>query len=158
MTPEYCLHLIDCALVRLPTKMTSPQAKVMLLAIALQESELKARRQHGGGPARGFWQFEVNGVRGVMKHDASLAQARLALVELNYKDLVNDPSGVYLRLEDNDLLAATFARLLLWTLPQALADGEAEGWLQYMLAWRPGKPRKEAWPANFKLAKETVNG
>lgn len=49
------------ALLLLPAKMTSPQAELMLLAIGLQESELKHRRQHGNGPARSLWQAEQGG-------------------------------------------------------------------------------------------------
>jgi len=42
------------ALAILPAKMDTPQARVMLLAIGLQESEFAHRRQMGNGPARGF--------------------------------------------------------------------------------------------------------
>ena len=60
----------------LPSRMDSPEARVMLLSIGLQESRLHYRRQIGG-PARGLWQFELGtkesrgGVWGVYLHAAS---------------------------------------------------------------------------------------
>ena len=46
---------IDPALELFPKHMDSPQARVMLLSIGLQESRFEYRRQMGNGPARGFW-------------------------------------------------------------------------------------------------------
>ena len=48
--------ILDPAAKLLPG-MDSAKARVMLLAIGLQESRFEHRRQIGG-PARGFWQFE----------------------------------------------------------------------------------------------------
>lgn len=50
---------IEPALRLLPPAMDTVKARVMLLAIGLQESAFAARRQAGNGPARGFWQFEL---------------------------------------------------------------------------------------------------
>ena len=59
------------ALAALPARMRSREAVVMLLAIGLQESLFKYRRQMANGPARGFWQFEkMGGVAGVLQHRA----------------------------------------------------------------------------------------
>ncbi len=44
------------------------RARVLMLAIAGQESAWKYRAQVGG-PARGFWQFEVTGVDGVLNRN-----------------------------------------------------------------------------------------
>lgn len=61
----------------LPVAMDTPQARVELLAIGLQESRFEHRRQMGNGSARGFWQFEQGtratrgGVWGVYLHDSS---------------------------------------------------------------------------------------
>ena len=44
----------------LPDRMDTPEARVMMLAIGLQESRFVHRRQIKG-PARGFWQFEQGG-------------------------------------------------------------------------------------------------
>lgn len=133
------------ALSLLPPAMDSREARVIVLAIGFQESDFEARRQHGDGPARGFWQFERGGgVRGVLEHPATRAAAASLLDTLNYSS-----EDVYAALEHNDLLACAFARLLLWTHPAPMpADGPA-AWAYYLATWRPGKPRPDEWAANF---------
>lgn len=143
MTPAKALeHVIVPALAELADGMDSPPARVMLLAIALQESNL-AHRHQVGGPAHGLWQFERGGgVRGVLTHSASQRRAR-ALCELH--GIAPTVAAVYEALEHDDVLAAGFARLLLWTLPVALPaiGDEQAAWEQYIEAWRPA-PRDEA--------------
>lgn len=144
--------VIPGALQVLPAPMDSPAARSMLLAIALQESNCCARRQLNG-PARGFWQFEIGGVRGVLSHPASKPHLAEALALLSYP-VTADATLPYMALEHNDILAAILARLLLWTDPTALpaADDAETGWTIYARTWRPGKPRKRDWPANFAQA------
>lgn len=135
---------IEPALAWLPPKMTSDAARVTLLAIGLQESRFEHRWQVLNtpgvkGPARSFWQGEQGGgmVAGVMSHPASEALAREAC---RAHGVVFTTKAVWLAIEDNDVLAAIMARLLLWTEPKALpppAD-EAAAWLFYLRAWRPG--------------------
>lgn len=88
-----------------------------MLAIAGQESGLAHRRQVKGS-ARGLWQFEEGGgVRGVLNHPST----RVAAAELCKAQGVSaSQASVYLQLELDDFLAAGFARLLLFTLPQRL--------------------------------------
>ncbi|MGE4339417.1 MAG: hypothetical protein AB7E55_26120 [Pigmentiphaga sp.] len=147
---------ITPALALLPARMDTAEARVMLLAIALQESRFVHRRQIGG-PARGFWQFEKGsrasrgGVWGVFLHAASrdhlpaLCKAR---------SLACDPDAIYAALEYDDVLAAGVARLLLWTDPKALPQiGEADSaWALYQRTWRPGKPHPQTWPALYAQA------
>ena len=134
----------------LPAKMDSQAAWAMLFAIASQESRLDARRQIGG-PARGFWQFEFGGIKGVLAHPASQPLIRIVLDRLDYD---YSPDTSYTAIEHNDVLAFAYARCLLWTLPGPLparVDWDI-AWNQYLVSWRPGKPRKETWPAFFKQA------
>jgi hypothetical protein len=58
----------------------------------------------------------------------------------------------------NGPLAAAFARWLLYTDPAPLPKIGAENgaWNYYLRNWRPGKPHPETWPANYKLAVDTV--
>jgi hypothetical protein len=123
----------------------------MLIAIGHQESRFAARRQLGG-PARGFWQFELGGVNGVLSHVATKGPIGDALKALQYPHTPT-PLGCHLALEHNDVLAATFARLLLWSLPGALpVQSEPDrGWAQYVGAWRPGKPRPETWSESWAI-------
>lgn len=139
----------------LPSRMDSDRATVMLLAIGLQESRFEHRRQIKG-PARGFWQFERGGgVRGVLSHSATAALAREVCVA---REVLPTSHAVYDRLEHDDVLAAAFARLLLWTLPKPLPQiGDADtAWAQYIDAWRPGKPHRARWAGNYAGAVEAV--
>lgn len=136
----------------LPTAMDTPNARAMLLAIALQESKCCHRRQIGG-PARGFYQFEKGGgVKGALIHSATKTHAQQAMQLLAYKDAAVETA--FDAIEHNDTLATVFARLLLYTLPDKLpTDTQAsEGWGQYVRAWRPGKPHPQTWDANFSAA------
>lgn len=125
----------------LPENFTSERAVTMLVAIGLQESRFVHRRQIGG-PARGFWQFEWAGVRGVLNHPASKPFAEEAC---EARGVPASVGGVHGRLAEDDALAAAFARLLLWTDPSPLPDDEQAAWDYYVRNWRPGKPRRETW-------------
>lgn len=140
------------ALSLLPERLDSAEARAMVLAIGLQESEFAARVQGGGGPAHGYWQFEKNGgVNGVLTTAGTLAMLRPVLHVLNYPP---DVLTCYTAITHNDVLACCFARLLLWTVPGRLPGMHEsdKGWHQYRDGWRPGKPRPAAWPQNFEAA------
>lgn len=152
---------IDPALAILPPAMDSAEARVMLLAIGMQESRFEHRRQLGNGPARGWWQFERGtrqsrgGVWGVMLHDAS----RYWLARLcQARGCEFTADAIWRRIETDDVLAAGLARLLLFTDPRRLpALGDADGgWRLYMRTWRPGKPHPQTWPAYYRRAHVVV--
>ena len=92
-------------------------------------------------------------MRGVLLHKASKPHLANALSALAYP-VTDDATVPYVAIEHNDVLAAVCARLLLWTLPAALPPpSEPEtAWLQYVTAWRPGKPRRETWDAYYAQA------
>lgn len=145
------------ALTLLPPRMNSPDAQLLLLAIGLQESRFQHRRQING-PARGFWQFEQGGgVRGVLTHVASRDEARMLCVARRVEP---SSASVYAALDTDDVLAAGFARLLLWTDPARLpAAGDTEGaWALYLRTWRPGKPHPQTWPALHARARAALGG
>jgi hypothetical protein len=151
MTPAIFLRTaVDPALALLPERMTSPEARALIVAIASQESSLVHRRQFAG-TARSYLQFEIPGIEGVLTHEGTWAYARGACVDL---DVLPTAPGVYIAIEYQDVLACAFARLLLWTLPGQLpqASDTDEAWMQYVGLWRPGKPRPERWAANFRDA------
>jgi hypothetical protein len=154
---------IEPALALLPPKMDTPAARVMLLAIGLQESRFFYRAQkiagkpYEKGPARGFWQFErAGGVNGVLSHPATKEFAR-AICPI--RNVPIDTVLVHARLEDDDVLAAAFARLLLWTDAKPLpAIGAEHGaaWDCYVRNWRPGKPHRDTWDAFHAQARGQV--
>lgn len=147
---------INPAMALLPARMDTPAARVVLLAIGLQESRF-VHRQQIGGPARGFWQFEKGtrasrgGVWGVFLHAAS--KDHLAAL-CKARSVACDPDAIYAALEYDDVLAAGVARLLLWTDPKPLPSiGDADtAWALYLRTWRPGKPHPQTWPDLYRQA------
>ncbi|MEN5115838.1 hypothetical protein ABE488_00675 [Luteimonas sp. TWI662] len=131
------------ALALLPAAMDTPQARVMLLAIAGQEADFRHRRQILGsgspGPAASLWQGEQGGgmVAGVRTHPATREYAAAL-----YRDRGVEPTNaaIWRAIERDDVLAAGLARLLLWSDPRALpAVTDVEGaWQLYLRTWRPG--------------------
>lgn len=143
-------------------KMQTPAAQRMLLSIARQESgpSLDARYQNSPsaspGPARGWWQFEEGGgVKGVLNHSASKS---LALAACSGLWVQPQQSAVWRAIEGNDVLATSFARLLLWTdaAPLTIDMGPNAGWDYYVRNWRPGKPHRDTWNDNWVQATDTV--
>jgi len=150
------------ALALLPTKANTPEARVQLLAIGLQESGLTTRVQKvaggGDGPAHGLLQFERGGgVTGVLSHPASRDLALQVCIGRRLPSTLS--SVVWDELASDDVLAFAFGRLLLMTDPKRLpALGEADAsWDCYQRNWRPGKPRPEHWAANYAAALAAVS-
>lgn len=164
ISPVEAQDIITEAFALLPGKMASAEARVMITAICLQESNLAARRQYGDGPARGLPQFERGGgVRGVLRHPASQEPARNFCAARGVPFTEIDVWGA---MEFDDVLSMGMARLLLWTdarwLPAAdelidpSAPEESASWQYYARNWRPGKPHPEKWPRNHELAVAAV--
>ena len=135
---------IKTALVLLPESMNTKEAVTLMVAIGLQESRFKHRKQIGG-PARGYWQFESGGgVKGVMHHRSSNRHAKAVCDAL---EVPWDQNTIYNTLAENDVLAAAFARLLLWTDPRSVPaiGAVTDSWDYYIRNWRPGKPHIHTW-------------
>lgn len=166
---DLLLQVIRPALKFLPLAMTSEKAEVLLIAISGQEANFEHRWQvvdrkkpEKRGPARGLWQFELGkkgtgaGVWGVFEHAAS----RYWLAQVcKMRAVPFDARSIWLALEDDDLLAACVARLLLFTDPKALPEvSDADGaWKLYRYrTWRPGKPHPEKWVRYHTTARRAV--
>jgi len=133
----------------LPLKMDSPFARINQAAIGQQESGYLVRRQYGNGPARGYWQFEEGGgVKGVMEHKST---AELSRSVCHARGVPFVRRTVWEALETDDVLAAAFCRLLMWTDSGKLPTTEADGWAMYARTWRPGRPHPDKWPASWKF-------
>ncbi|WP_280191982.1 hypothetical protein [Delftia sp. PS-11] len=161
---------INPALALLPAAMDTPEARVMLLTIGLQESrfvhryQLVKARPGAKGPARGFWQFELGtragrgGVWGVYLHPASRYWLSGVCVA---RGVAFEPRAIWKAIEQDDVLAAALARLLLFTDPRRLPSvSDARGaWMLYALrTWRPGKPHRQTWDAFHAQARAVVAG
>jgi hypothetical protein len=142
----------------LPAKMRTEEALVMVYAIGLQESEYRYRRQMVGdppkpiGPAKGYYQFERGGgCRGVVTHAAS----RYWMHDIcGRRGIDFNATAIWNASENDDVLAAAAARLLLFTDPRKLPvlGDEKAAWNLYMRVWRPGKSHPEKWPKNYAAA------
>lgn len=158
MTPETFVDTaIDPALALLPPRMDSQEAVALLVAIALQESGLKYRRQIGG-PALGFLQWELPQVGLVLRHPVVGPLARKVLAELVYEPGDPPHEHIHAAMEHNDILNAAFSRLLLWPDAAPLPKrGDVQGSLAtHLRVWRPGRPRPLDWPANYVRAWNAV--
>ena len=136
-------------------------ARRMILAIAMQESGLRHRRQVSAdgtesGAASSFVQFEKGGgCKGVLTHRGVKDIMLKACADFN---LTPTPEGLWEAMRYNDVIACIAARLLLFTLPNRLPETQEQGWLQYLDAWRPGKPHPEKWPTIWSAADLIVKG
>jgi hypothetical protein len=135
----------------LPEKMDSIEARALIFSIFLQESRLVNRVQIGNGPAHGFGQFELAGIKGVLNHPSTRGHIATVLRNMGYDSrLVTS----YEAIVHNDILAVCYARLLLWSSPKPLPQmGDIVGaWEYYVEQWRPGKPVRPSWDALYKQA------
>ncbi|MFN3766844.1 MAG: hypothetical protein ACK4TD_00605 [Ectopseudomonas guguanensis] len=157
---------ITPALALLPARMSSLESEVMLLAIGLQESRFKHRRQLVGspprptGPAKSFWQAEQGGgmVTGLLRyHDDRVRDLAVGLCAV--RGVEPSPRAVWNAIERDDVLAAGLARLLLWADPGRLPRlGDADdAWQLYLRTWRPGKPHRSTWDALYAKAVAEVS-
>src|SRR5690606_6761900 len=164
ITPhDFVGQIMEPALDLLPARMGSIEARIMLLAIALQESGLAPRwqvvdlrRPAIKGPARGLVQFEQGGgVNGALTHAASRDYAADVCLA---RGVVAAPAQVCAALDQVDVLAAAPGRLLLWTDPRALpaADDVLGGWNLYQRVWRPGRPHPETWARHHATARAAL--
>ncbi len=153
-------HFIKPGLSLLPSRMDTPEARVQLVAIGLQESRFQHRFQMGfkpeNAPARGFWQFELGGgITGVLNHRTTRAHIWRVCKNLRIENVAG---ACYEAVAFNDALACVFARLLLWTIPRPLPEiGQVdEAWDYYIEGWRPGKPHRHTWDDLYAQAVEIV--
>lgn len=134
------------------TRYRSTDAVFMLTAIAVHESGLRAFQLSTSGfplrsAARGLWQFEIEGVRSVVRHDAAYGCLEDLDHALAWRARIK-PEQVWAELPWDPVAAMRIARALLWSVPEPLPrpnlDEEKRGWQQYLTAWNPGAREETA--------------
>ena len=161
MTPvEAHELLIWPTLAKLGARYATPEARLMLLAIGIQESGFRCRDQGDPrviGPARSFWQFEQRGGCDEFAKAPQLEGFRKAAVRLGY---ATDRHYTWIRSgePEGDRLACLMARALLFLEPRPLpACGDrADAYQQYLARWRPGKPSARRWATAYATALQVV--
>lgn len=153
MTPNNFYDLVMLpGIDSLPESFYSPEASLLLMAIAGQESNWAARVQQDNGPAHGYWQCEAPGaVLGVLSRQET---GPLIRAFCNKWDIPTTVQSIWEAIAYQDRLAYMVARLALWLDPLPLPKaGDLEGaWVYYRRVWRPGKPRLAAWPKVYDVA------
>lgn len=133
------------------------RAELLLLAAAIHESGLRTRSQDGG-TARSWWQIDKGGLKALTASrlgDLLFTEAVRCLFGLDGTPiLVGEIVLAALGDPAMDQLACATARLLFWLDPHPLPEvGDGNGaWACYLRTFRPGKPRPEAWPADYAVA------
>ena len=145
--------IIPAALSLLPEKMDTPEARAILIAIALQETALRHRRQVGG-PALGLLQWELPQVGLILRHPVVGPLARNVLATLVYEPGDPPHERIHAAMEHNDILQCAFSRLLLWPDAAPLPKRDnVQGFIAtYLRVWRPGRQRLDTLPANWAAA------
>lgn len=167
LTPyQFLTAEVRPALARMEPKFQGSAAECMLTAIPTQESDFRSLYQIGKDGraihnlARGFYQFEMTGVRAVIRHPSCRWLAPF-LVKNGF--LTPTPEVIHFALPGSSSLQVWLARANLWWYPHSLVEPvldfehEEAAWQQYLEIWRPGKPHRELWGRAWKLAVEAVN-
>lgn len=120
---------------------------VLLIAIAVQESGLKSRRQVPYGPASSWWQIEPATCLDCL---GRCKPVRDLWADLGLKR--------YEVLEFSDIGACAIAAGILRLTPGKLPElgDERAAWDYYLKAWRPGKPGPAWWPVSYEMAMGAV--
>ena len=155
-------NIMPAALSLLPEKMDSPEARAILVAIALQETALRHRYQVGvpekglreGKFGFGLWQFELPQVGLILRHPVVGPLAQNVLATLVYEPGDPPHERIHAAMEHNDILQCAFSRLLLWpdAAPLPKRDDVQGSLATYLRVWKPGRPRPLDWPHNYALA------
>lgn len=156
MTPsDFLTFTIEPCLRWLGGRYDSREARVLMIAIAAQESRITYRRQLGGGPARSYFQIEPQTCKAVI---AKWPPAIPALRQLNIEPF-QTTAKTQNWLEFNDFGACLIARGILAMDPLRLPEiGDEDGaWEYYCVrTWRPGKPHRHTWGGCYEQARAVV--
>ncbi len=128
------------------------QARVLETAFAGQESEWRNVQQDGGGPGRGFFQFEPPTCGLVLRNSVSRA---LAEKTCHAAGIAATQVAVYAALKTKPIeIAVPFARLDTYCDPRPLPPlhNVQAAWTIYLEEWRPGRPHPALWASIYQAS------
>lgn len=127
-----------------PRPPNSNEVRLLLLAIAGQESSWQDIRQVDEGAGIDPWQMQGNTVSEILANPATTALALKICLALNVKPR---PGLIWDNFLSNTRLAVAFARLDLWANPAPLPPygNQGAGYQYYLDTWRPGAPSRTRW-------------
>lgn len=128
--------------------LASKDAIVLLLIIGYVESGYATRLQVNG-PAKGFWQCEIESVVNLF-NETFFVQTLPTLA--SHFNVECNALSFFDQLPENDQLACCVARMNLETNPLQLPPAGAvlDSYQYYLNTWRPGKPSKTRWINSYK--------
>ena len=135
-------------------KYATHEAEVLLIAIAIQESRLAARRQQPSGPARSYWQIEPQTAKAVY---LKWGTGQRALDKLGLRPVTLLIAKE--QMEWSEVGSCIIARGILYldSKPLPWVGNEDAAWDYYAnRTWRPGKPRHNAWQQSYSTAMDAV--
>lgn len=149
MTPGLLLKLVVRPVVAYLDWPQPAEREALLVAIAMQESKLRYRRQVPRGPAQSWWQIEPPTAVDCLRRCPPVRELWRELgLGLWLGDGPKDQGRIE-GLAESELGACAVAAGILRLHPGALPwiDEPEKAWRYYLAAWRPGKPRIEGWAA-----------
>jgi hypothetical protein len=153
MSPaDFYTTVLEPAAVLLPHDLDTPEARLLLFAIAGQESSWTNRLQTPIAYARGFWQCEHGGAVMTVLSNPTVGPVLTRICALH--EVASDSATIFDAIAYHDPLAYALARLVLRPDPVPLpAIGLVEaGWEYYVRTWRPGTPRPARWAEVYAAA------
>ena len=130
------------------------RARVLLNAMAGQETGWQNIPQLGDGPGRGPWQLGEDTCDDLFRNPTSSLLMRKICQALNIP-----PVDAYSHLLAQPRLSVALSRLDLLCNLHALPNvgAQAAAWAYYVDTWRPGDPRPTHWPACYQAAVSADN-
>jgi len=153
MTPEVfaAIAILPGATIAAAHGLDSPEARLLLMAVAGQESAWAARQQVPVAYAHGYWQEEIEAVQQAFDGRETGPIIRALCEGL---DVPDDAATVFEAIVWCDPLAYLVARLTLLPDPEPLPviGDEAAALAYYRRTWRPGSFAPSRWVGRYQAA------
>lgn len=160
MTPDLLASLIIRPVLEHLDWPQPRERAVLLVAIAIQESKLKYRKQMPTGPARSFWQIEHPAALDCIRRCRPVEEFWMDKLGFSPADFASSRSSGAVAMQYSDLgacaVAAGILQLQPGRLPRVSNMHVDVAWFYYLKSWRPGKPRPDSWAKAYSEAMRVI--